>query len=84
MGRPKKNQDETTNTPQGVTNEPVAGGEVSNEKTAPAETPAKEGLEEVTLEKLIVVDDVEYPKGSKMKVTKEGKKGLISIGAVKG
>lgn len=43
----------------------------------------KDGLEEVTLLKLIVVDDVAYPAGTKMKVTKEGKAGLISIGALK-
>ena len=68
MGRPRKNDDQ----------------EIKQEyKVDQTNSSTNDFLEEVTLEKLVVVDDVAYPVGSKMMVTKEGKEGLISIGALK-
>ena len=89
MGRPKKEETTvSTTTDLGVTNPDEKAPTTTPEPTIPAvedksKETKKDGLEEVTLLKRIVVDDIEYPQGSKMKATKEGKAGLISIGALK-
>lgn len=82
MGRRKATQETAPDTTNITTSSEVVKTDETTEVVATP--PKEEGLQEVTLLKTVVVDDVAFPPGHKLKVTPEGKKGLVSIGAVKG